>query len=167
MKQRRPEGPQGRGQRRDRLIREREHDTYRLRSHLPDPTACPECGATYRDGRWSWGAPPAAAHPALCPACHRIRDDYPGGYVTLAGDFLRAHQAEIVGLARNLEEREKLEHPLRRIMRIREEENGILITTTDPDLARAIGEAIHHAYRGELDYDYVEDTRLLRVRWQR
>lgn len=168
MSRQRPEAPQQRGQRRDRLIREHEHDPYKVRSKLPDPTACPECRAMYRAGRWTWGAPPADAHQALCPACQRVRDDYPGGYVSLAGEFVGAHRDEIIGLARNVEEREKGEHPLKRLMGIEDDEDGgVAITTTDPDLARAIGEAVHRAYEGELDYQYTEEGSVLRVRWER
>ncbi len=166
-KRRRPEAPQLAGERRNRLIRERKHDTYKVRSKLPDPTACPECGAMYRDGRWTWGAPPMDAHEALCPACHRIRDDYPGGALSLAGDFLRQHCGEILGLARNVEEREKAEHPLKRIMRVEDEGAEVRVATTDPDLARAIGEAVRHAYQGELAYHYTEETNFLRARWRR
>lgn len=121
----------------------------------------------YRGGRWTWGAPPVDAHRALCPACRRVRDAYPGGEIRLNGPFLREHREEITHLAENLAEREGREHPLRRIMEIREEEGELRITTTEDDLARAIGEAVHHAYQGELDYPYVEEQRFLRVRWQR
>ena len=153
--------------RRNRLIREREHDPYKLRSKLPDPTACPECGAMYRGGRWIWGAPPADAHRACCPACQRIRDDYPAGFVKLAGAFAREHRAELLGLVRNVERREKGEHPLKRIMLIRDERDGILIATTDAGLARNIGDAVHHAYEGDLEYRYTEEDNLLRVSWRR
>lgn len=168
MSRQRPEAPQSEGQRRDRLVREHEHDTYKVRSKLPDPTACPECGVMYRNGRWSWGAAPVDAHQTLCPACHRVRDDYPGGYLSVGGGFLGEHRDEILGLARHVEEREKQEHPLKRIMRIEDQEEGRLsITTTDPELARAIGEALYDAYRGELDYRYTEEGNVLRVRWER
>lgn len=155
------------GARRDRLIREHEHDTYKVRSKLPDPTACPECGAMYRDGRWTWGAPPVGAHEALCPACHRVRDDYPGGFLTLAGPFVREHRDELLGLARNVEEREKGEHPLKRIMAVRDTDDGVLVTTTDPGLARNIGDAVHSAWEGDLDYTYSEEGNVLRVTWTR
>jgi hypothetical protein len=34
-------------------------------------------------------------------------------------------------------------------------------------LARSIGDAIHHAYQGELDYRYPEGSGVLRVHWRR
>lgn len=153
--------------RRDRLIRERQHDPYKLRGKLSDPTACPECGVMYRGGRWIWGAPPVDAHQAFCPACRRIRDEYPAGLIRLAGAFAQAHRAEVLGLARNVEEREKRAHPLKRIMVIREEAEGVLITTTDAGLARNIGDALQRAYEGELEYQYTDEESLLRVSWRR
>jgi NMD protein affecting ribosome stability and mRNA decay len=163
----RSKAPQVEGQRRDRLIQEREHDTYKLRSKLPDPTVCPRCRATYRDGRWTWEAAPADAHEAVCPACHRIADRYPGGTLVLAGDFLRDHRDEMLGLARNVEERERAHHPLKRIIEIDEGGEEVCITTTDPHLARGIGDAVERAYGGELSYTYTEESNELRLSWRR
>ncbi len=160
-------GSQPAPQRRDKLIREREHDTYKIRGKLPDPTACTDCGAMYRNGRWAWGAPPVDAHRTICPACQRVRDDYPGGHLTLRGDFVRDHREELLGLARNVEEREKGQHPLKRIMAVRDVEAEVLITTTDPNLARSIGDAMYSAYEGDLDYQYTEESNVLRVTWSR
>jgi NMD protein affecting ribosome stability and mRNA decay len=151
----------------DRLIREREHDSYKVRAKLPDPTACPDCGAMYRAGRWTWGSPPADAHRERCPACRRVQDDYPAGILTLRGEFPREHRDEILGLARNVEEREKGQHALKRIMAIRDEDDAVVITTTDPGLARNIGDALSDAYEGELDLQYTEEGNLLRATWSR
>lgn len=152
----------------DRLGPEHDKDVYGLGGKLPDPTACTGCGAMYRNGRWAWGAPPADAHRARCPACRRIDDDYPAGIVIAEGEFLASHRQEIEGLARNLEEQQKKQHPLKRIMRIAErEEGGLEIATTDARLARGIGEALHHAYQGELDYHFTDAEDLFRVHWSR
>ena len=70
-------------------------------------------------------------------------------------------------LARNEETHAKAEHPLKRIMKIEDEDDGLLITTTDIHLARGIGEALHHAYQGELAYHYNEQENRLRVVWAR
>jgi NMD protein affecting ribosome stability and mRNA decay len=167
MGENRNETPRRESRRRDRLIREREHDTYKVRGKLPDPTACPECGAIYRDGRWMCGPAPEGANEVACPACQRIRDRYPGGYLALSGGFLTEHGAEIIALAHNVEAREKQQHPLKRIMEIEESEHAFEITVTHPNLARAIGEAVHRAYQGELDFHYTDEENVLRVRWHR
>jgi hypothetical protein len=103
----------------------------------------------------------------MCPACHRIHDEFPAGYVTVGGSFFKEHHEELLRLARNEEAKAKAEHPLERIMKIEDEDDSILITTTDIHLARGIGEALHHAYQGELEYHYNERENLLRVVWQR
>lgn len=144
-----------------------EHDAYRADEKLAEPTICKECGAVYHKGRWQWLAAPQGAHEALCPACHRIRDDLPAGHVSLSGAFLAGHRAEIVRLIKNEEAREKAEHPLQRIMKIGERGDEVEVTTTDNHLARAIGEALHRAYQGELDIDYNKEDDLVRVTWSR
>lgn len=153
--------------RKDRRIREHIHDTYKSRSKLPEPTMCPECGAVYHEGRWRWASRPAHPHEQLCPACHRIRDRYPAGSVSVSGPFFEQHREEILHAARNEEAKAKAEHPLERIMEIEHVGAGVLITTTDPHLARGIGEALYHAYDGELSFHYVEESDLLRVSWTR
>ncbi|MCX8115706.1 MAG: BCAM0308 family protein [Burkholderiaceae bacterium] len=143
------------------------HDAYKQQKKLPEPTRCPDCGAVFREGRWQWEVAPAGANEALCPACHRIRDRYPAGYVTLKGEFFAAHREEILRIARNCETREKAEHPLERIMEVEDLEDGVQITTTDAHLARAIGEAVHDAYKGELEVKYSKEENLVRVYWSR
>jgi NMD protein affecting ribosome stability and mRNA decay len=153
--------------RRDRLIRERNHDVYRTGKKLPDPSACTKCQAMYRNGRWQWSPPPADAKQVLCPACHRIQDDMPAGLLTLVGAFHLEHRVEILGLVRNIEEREVKNHPLKRIIAVSEQDDTVTISTADADLARSLGNAIHHAYQGELDYHYPGEGDVLRVRWER
>jgi hypothetical protein len=153
--------------RKDRLLREHEHDTYRARYKLPEPTACPECGAVYRHGRWQWAPVPPGVHEETCPACHRIRDRCPAGSVTVSGAFAMANRHEIKNLAHNEETRAKMEHPLERLIAIESDDDNIVITTTGAHLARGIGEALRRAYQGTLDFRYVEESPFLRVTWSR
>ena len=153
--------------RRDRLIQEAVHDSYKNKGKLPDPTLCTECGAVFHGGRWQWLPRPEKAEQTSCPACHRIRDGFPAGYVTITGDFIAAHEEEIMQLMRNHEEREKKEHPLQRIMAIEKTKYSTVVTTTDVHLARGIGDALHHAYQGELEFHYNQQENLLRVNWSR
>ena len=148
---------------------ERVHDPYKTRLKLHDPTVCTECGALFHQGRWQWPSnpPPADAEREKCQACHRIHDEYPAGWVTLSGDFVATHKDEIVHLIRHNEEREKAEHPLHRIMGIDEENGKLVVTTTDIHLPRRIGEALHHAYHGKLDFHYEREEYRLRVHWTR
>lgn len=153
--------------RRDRLLQGPIHDAYKLKGKLREPTVCPECGAVFHDGRWNWGDAPPQAHHETCPACHRIKDKFPAGFVSLGGPFFAAHRDEILALVRHEEQRERQAHPLKRLMAIENHDGGVLVTTTDVHLARGIGEALHHAYQGELEFHYKPDDNLLRVHWTR
>lgn len=153
--------------RRDQLRPEREHDSYKLQHKPPEPAVCPDCGAIYHDGRWQWGERPGASHAVICPACHRIRDRFPAGFVYISGSFFGSHREELTSLIRHHEAKAKAEHALARIMAIEDEPDGTLVTTTDPHLARDLGEALHHAYQGTLEFHYSEADKLLRVHWQR
>jgi len=152
---------------REQLLQELVHDSYKSNRKLPEPACCPECGAVFHKGRWTWGAAPAGAHEQTCPACHRIREKFPAGHVTLKGDFLREHRDQILHLVRNHEAKEKAEHPLERIMAIEDTADGVLVTTTDTHLARDIAEALYHAYKGELEFHYNKEENLLRATWSR
>lgn len=151
----------------DRLIKEKRHDTYQQKEKLPQPTVCTECRASLQDGRWSWEAAPPGAHITTCPACQRIGDDFPAGYIEIHGDFFKGHREEMHNLIRNTEKLEKGEHPLERIMAITNEEVHTLVTTTGIHLARRIGEALKHAYQGDLDVAYGDGEQSIRVGWRR
>ena len=140
-------------------------NAYKAKGKLPEPTVCPQCGAVFHEGRWQWRSAPVDAHRQTCPACHRLHDHYPAGFVTLQGEFFRTHRDEIMQLVHNQEKRVRVEHPLKRIMAVEEKDGAALITTTDIHLARGIGEALHHAYQGELQYHYNPEENLLRVSW--
>jgi NMD protein affecting ribosome stability and mRNA decay len=153
--------------RREQLFQELVHDSYKSGRKLPEPTRCPECGAVFHKGRWTWGMAPAGAHEAKCPACHRIHDKFPAGYVTLKGEFFRENREQILQLVKHHEAHEKAEHALQRIMAVEDTGDGVLVTTTDAHLARDIAEALHKAYKGDLDYHYNKEDNLLRASWSR
>lgn len=151
--------------RHDNLFQERVHDAYKARAKPHEPTVCPQCGAVFHDGRWQWLTAPEGAHSETCPACHRIHDQFPAGFLSMKGEFIQSHRDEIMHLLHNHEKRERTEHPLKRIMSIEEKPDETLVTTTDIHLARGMGEALHHAYQGELEYHYNPEQNLLRVNW--
>jgi hypothetical protein len=148
-------------------------DPYRSKSKhvekkLAEPTVCSTCGAVYREGRWLWpSVRPATGQPTTCPACQRIRDGAPLGEVRIAGAFAAQHRPEIVARVKHVEEREKKDHPLQRLIAVREDGAELLVTTTDPHLAHAIGTALHDAFKGELHAPWAEAGELMRVRWER
>ncbi len=149
------------------VIVEREHDAYRADHQPPEPTVCPQCRVAFHGGRWQWRSSPPGAHEALCPACRRIRDAFPAGYVTIEGEYFQQHRDELMRLLEHRAERARTEHPLQRIMAIEEREGGVLVTTTDAHLARGLAEALHHAHQGELGLRYEDAQNLLRAHWRR
>ncbi len=130
---------------------------------------CPRCGASYRNGRWTWQKAPVGSVERVCPACERIAQDYPAGVVDIGGGFAQSHREELINLARNVEERECREHPLKRIMSIVEGDGGIQNPVTHGKLADAIGRALKSAYEGELEHPPTtgEQGNLVRIRWTR
>jgi len=160
------------GERRGTLgMRERfkdaRHDTYQERQKWPEPTRCTECGAVFASGRWTWNIAPAPAHETVCPACKRIADHMPAGIVSISGTFFEGHRDEIVNLIHNVEELEKGEHPLERMIAIRDDPEGTSVTTTGVHLARRIGEALESAYKGKLIVQYADQEEHVRVSWNR
>jgi hypothetical protein len=153
--------------RREQLLQEVVHDSYKLRRKLPEPARCRGCGAVYRDGRWIWAPRGGPAHAVLCPACQRVRDAFPGGYVRLAGDYFSAHRSEILHRVRACERAELDEHPLERIIAIAPAPGGALVTTTGVHLARRIAQALRHAFKGELESRYHKAENVLRASWSR
>ena len=155
-------------ERQDRLLRERVHDTYKLRGQLKGPTRCPGCGAVYHRGRWTWKASaPRDAEEVTCSACQRIADDYPAGELSLGGAFVISHQQEIMNLVRNVEKAENADHPMNRIMNIRDTSDGFLVTTTDVHLPKRIGRALQRSWEGALDIHFDEAGYYTRISWQR
>ncbi len=155
--------------RKDRLLKEWEHDPYFEGKKFPEGVFCPDCGAVYINGRWTWpsGEAKAVTEQHLCPACRRIRDDYPAGELILSGDYFLEHREEILNLVQNIVEEEKERSPLKRMMKVEERKDGLRLTFTDDHLARRIGEALYRAHKGELDFNYSEGDRFIRVLWRR
>ncbi len=144
-----------------------EEDPYSSRLKPPEPTQCPQCKAVFHEGRWTWDAAPDDPYTQLCPACQRIHDHFPAGYVTIKGEFFKEHRDEIVHLIEHKAKEETERRPLQRIMEIKDVREGLEVTTTDSHLARGIGEALHHAYKGDLKMRYSRDENLVRATWKR
>jgi len=151
--------------RKNRLIHEHVHDPYKTNSKPPEPTVCPICYAVFKEGRWQWADSwPIDAHRQTCQACHRARDGYPAGIVTIKGKFALNHVSELLNLVRHREREENREHPEHRIMRIEEKPDAIVIETTDVHLPHAIGEALHDAFKGSLKFRYPEESYFVEVK---
>ena len=133
---------------------------------------CEGCQAVYRNKRWYVGPeallPGTVSATVVCPACLKIRDNFPGGIVTLAGTYVLPHKREILKLVKNEEDRARGFNPLERVMAIKENGRGsVIITTTNEKLAQRLGRAIKKAFHGEVSYRWSHDNKLVRVDWER
>jgi NMD protein affecting ribosome stability and mRNA decay len=135
---------------------------------------CTKCGVIYRQKRWLMDpdelvrlkGDPAAGR-ILCPACQRMRDNVPGGFLILSGEYLREHETEILELIKNTEAKSRSKNPLGRIMEILQEGNTITIRTTLDKLAEKLGKQIFKAHSGELHYQWSHGENYVRVNWKR
>ena len=153
--------------RKDRLIKEKRHDSYLSQTKLPDSTICDICGVVYSKGRWTWKESVEGIHKIICPACRRQADNYPAGIIKISGLFYRDHKEEILNLIQNVEKQEKDDRPLERIMAIQDDREMTLVTTTGIHIARRIGEALSRAYKGTFSFNYANGDEHIQVSWHR
>jgi len=159
--------------------------SYKKKSAVTDPylprggsrkiSVCEGCRAVYMNKRWyADGAVEAAklrnpeAAKIVCPACLKIRDNFPGGIVTLKGEYVLPHKKELMKLIKNEEERARGLNPLERVMSVKENGYGsLVISTTNEKLAQRLGRAVKKAFHGEVAYKWSHDNKLVRVDWAR
>jgi NMD protein affecting ribosome stability and mRNA decay len=159
--------------------------TYKKKTSTSDPylprgasrkvSVCEGCSAVNMNKRWYTGGDVynvAVKNPEIvrvvCPACLKIRDNFPGGIVTLKGDYVLPHKQDLLKLIRNEEDRARGLNPLERVMKVKENGYGsIIISTTNEKLAQRIGRAIKKAFHGEVAYHWSHDNKLVRVDWVR
>ena len=159
--------------------------TYKKKTSTPDPylpkgaskkiTVCEGCHAVYKKKRWY--ADPhlyiaavkiSDTAVAVCPACLKIRDNFPGGIVTLTGDYVLLHKQELLNLIKNEEARARGFNPLERVMSVKETGyGGMVISTTNEKMAQRIGRAIRKAFSGKVTYQWSHDNELASVDWAR
>src|SRR5574337_216324 len=118
-------------------------DSYLPRGASRSISVCEGCRAVYMHKRWY--ADNDAYQTAIrntetvkvvCPACLKIRDNFPGGIVTLKGDYVLPHKQDLMNLIRNEEDRARGLNPLERVMSVKENGYGsIVISTTNEKLA--------------------------------
>ena len=140
-------------------------DPYRAAAKMRGKFVCPTCRAVWARGRWTWSEAPADAREHECPACRRVRERQPAGWIRLEGD-LGTHRGEVLALVRHREAAERAEHPLERIIDVKEEPFGLLITTTGIHVARRIAEALKRTWHEDVEIRYAKSQDLVRVTWR-
>ncbi len=149
-------------------------DPYLPKLNHGETAVCTRCHAIYQRRHWFFdhevferSLRRSQTRQVACPACRKIKDDYPEGEVLVRGGFLQTHHKEIMNLVSNEEDRAKGLNPLERIMRMTETDGTLRITTTNEKLAQRIGRSLQKAYQGDVQYKWSEDTKYLRVEWSR
>lgn len=151
-----------------------EKDPYLPEESPGDVGECKKCGCIYTGKHWALksNAPEdlLLKEPKVklvCPACRKIAEKFAEGYVTIQGDFLKVHKDEILNLIRNKEKIAMDSNPLERIIEIKDRAGTIEVTTTTEKLAQRIGQMLHKAFHGEVEYKWSDDVKLARVVWSR
>lgn len=145
----------------------RTKDPYRPRGKEPASTSCAVCGLQVEDGVWKTPKP-ASARPrgrAICPACLRIRDDYPGGLLRITGRYSRVHREEVLNRARIVARKEAGTHPLQRLMRIEDKPGEIVLYFTGEHIPVRIGKALRSDFGGSLSIRYAADEKYAVAIW--
>jgi|AntRauTorcE11897_2_1112592.scaffolds.fasta_scaffold00104_10 hypothetical protein len=127
-------------------------------------TVCSRCGALYINGKWTWNTLPDNHEKDLCPACKRIENNEPAGHAILRGTYFAKHKDDIIHFIDNISKSELSDHPLERLMDIKNGSSDTEITTTGIHLARRIGYALQLAYGGELNSTQSDDDHII-VYW--
>jgi len=148
-------------------------DPYAMLKAPKGPAICRKCKAIYSNKRWhldeaearKLGTSPGTQK-LVCPACQKIRDDFPEGIVALQWSALRDHEVEIRGLIANVEARAISVNPLERVMKIVRRRKDLEVQTTNDRLAQRIGRELVRAYKGKVTYHWAHRDMLVRVAWQ-
>jgi hypothetical protein len=151
--------------------------TFSARPTLPPKgmLRCTSCGAVYYDKHWHSPSLVAADVPksemveAMCDACHGASSASANagwaGEVTLEG-VPPANREDVLSQVRAIAKRALVRDPEERIIRILEKAGRIIVTTTENQLAVAIGTEVHAAHKGgTLSITWSDDDKPVRVTW--
>jgi hypothetical protein len=115
--------------------------------------------------RWTLRAPPLAqTRSGRCPACQRIADHAPAGTLRIPATFL-AQRDEVLNLIRNVEEQERAEHPLERVMGVDEQGGRMTVTTTGIHIARQIANKLARRFHRKAHVRYADEESRIDVDW--
>jgi hypothetical protein len=152
----------------------RSTDVYMPKAGAKEAALCKECGALYKNKRWSVdeaelekAKAESGLNTVTCPACKRVSDNNPAGILTFSGEYLLKHKDDILSAIKHIETKSRMKNPLGRIMEISQDMNTLTITTTEDKLAQKLGREIFKAHRGELHYRWNHEEGFVRVSWSR
>jgi hypothetical protein len=141
---------------RTRLLKERKKPA--------DALVC-ACGLYQHRGRWLEGHPPLGeVREGTCPACDRVQSCTAAGRLRIPAR-LAEELSELIGLVRNCEAKERADHPLERLMEVKKDRGGLLVTTTGPHLARRIAHRLGRRFHEKPRFRFGAGKGELRVEW--
>jgi hypothetical protein len=140
-----------------------------------EASLCTVCQAIYQNKRWSFDEKLAAklagtnkVKEVTCPTCHKVKDRYSEGILTLSGEFFKEHKDEIVNLLKKEAERVVKRSVADRIITMTEEaKDRLVVETTTEKMAQHLGRAVYKANKGELHFKWGEMDKLVRIYWSR
>jgi len=141
-----------------------------LRSEkYPANTRCPRCDLHFEDGVWKHADSNRRTEwrYKLCPACTQIRNGITGGIVHFSGAFADIHRQELLNRIRNVVKETQEDRPLERIIEVKEDKDGILVSATTEHLAVKIGKHIQRDFGGTLHLKYAPEDKFAFVQWHR
>lgn len=151
----------------------RSTDVYMSKDGM-EVSYCTKCGVINRQKRWIMDPLELAllkedpsVGKIVCPACLKMQDKVPGGFLTLSGSYLSKHETEILELIKNTEEKSRNKNPLGRIMEIKQEGDVLTLLTTLDKLAEKLGKEVYKAHSGELNHQWSHGENYVRVNWKR
>lgn len=104
---------------------------------------------------------------AVSPGGQTVAECFPEGVVTLRGDYLWKHEKEIRRILHNEVERVMAQNPLAKVVRMINEDDALIIETTEQKLAEQLGCTLNRAHRGELLVEWSGSPKICRVSWER
>jgi hypothetical protein len=150
-------------------------DPYELQEGM-EAAYCHQCHVVYQNKRWFFDENlynqlkgSEQVQEVICPACRKINDRYPQGYLTLSGEFFVQHRDEIMKVLEKEASRVAARSFDDRIIQMEPEGEGkMVVETTTDKLAQHLGKAVHKAYKGDLTFKWGGDiNKLVRVYWSR
>jgi hypothetical protein len=143
--------------------------SYQKSEKYPSNTRCPKCDLLFQDGVWKRGTSTAEQEKQrkLCPACQQIRGGQVGGIAQFSGTFAGTHRQELLNRIRNVEKLTQEERPLERIVSLKLNKKGIVVSATTEHLVARIGKSIQRDFGGELDLRYAPEDKFAVAYWHR
>ena len=85
----------------------------------------------------------------------------------MSGAFAGSHRQELLNRIRNVEKQTREERPLERIINLKQNREGIIVSATTEHLVARMGKSIQRDFGGELDLRYAPDDKFALVCWHR